>query len=79
MLEAMRSAALAEVVVHGLHLALFGAGVIGLGVLLWVSRPRRPRPPRRGAGHERARVEALRAAARAGVLTDGGVGSAHEE
>jgi hypothetical protein len=69
MLEPVMSAAGAEVVVHGLHLALLVAGVAGLAVLLWVSRPRRTRP---GAEHERARVEALRAAARDRTLAPPG-------
>jgi hypothetical protein len=65
MLERMRSAALAEVAVHGLHLVLFGAGLVGVAVLLWVSRPRRPGPR---PDDEGARVDALRAAVRAGTL-----------
>jgi hypothetical protein len=72
MLEGMRSAALAEVAVHGLHLALFGAGLVGVAVLLWVSRPRRAG---RRPGHEGARVEALRAAVREGTLTAPGPAS----
>jgi hypothetical protein len=65
MLEPVRSAALAEVAVHGIHLALLGAGAAGLAVLLWVSRPRRPQAR---SEHERARLDSLRAAARAGRL-----------
>jgi hypothetical protein len=72
MLGRMRSAAVAEVVVHGLHLALFAAGLVGVGVLLWISRPRRTA---RTPEHEQARVEALRAAARAGTLADPGPAS----
>jgi hypothetical protein len=72
MLAGMRSAALAEVAVHGLHLALFGAGLVGVAVLLWVSRPRRAG---RGSGRERARVEALRAAVRDGTLAGPGQAS----
>jgi hypothetical protein len=65
MLKAVRSAALAEVAVHGIHLALLGVGVAGLAVLLWVSRPRRPQPR---SEHERARLDSLRAGARTGGL-----------
>ena len=69
MLERMSSAALAEVAVHGVHLALFGAGLVGVGLLLWVSRPRRPAQM---SDHERARIDALRTAARAGSLAGPG-------
>jgi hypothetical protein len=61
----VNAAALAEVAGHGLHLALFGAGLVSVAVLLWVSRPR---GPGRRSDHERARVEALRASARAGTI-----------
>jgi hypothetical protein len=69
MLAGMRSATLAEVAAHGLHLALFGAGLVGVAVLLWVSRPR---GAGRRSGRERARVEALRAAVRDGTLAAAG-------
>jgi hypothetical protein len=36
----MRAIALAEVVGHGLHLALFGAGLVVVGALLWAGRGR---------------------------------------
>ena len=68
----MRSVALAEVAVHGLHLALFGAGLVGVAVLLWVSRPR---GAGRGSGHEQGSVEALRAAVREGRLAGPGQAS----
>jgi hypothetical protein len=59
------AAALAEVAGHGLHVALFGAGLVTVAVLLWVSRGSgRGRRSRR----ERARLRALRAAAREGSL-----------
>jgi hypothetical protein len=38
------AATLAEVAGHGLHVALFAAGLVSVAVLLWVSRPRRPAP-----------------------------------
>jgi cbb3-type cytochrome oxidase subunit 3 len=56
------SSAVAEAAGHGVHLVLFGAGLVAVAVLLWVARPRR-----RGR-RERARVRALRAAARAGTV-----------
>jgi hypothetical protein len=66
----MSAAALAEVAGHGLHMALFGAGLVVLAALLWTTR----RPGRRPSRRERARLRALRAAARRGEL--GAPGSA---
>ena len=61
-LEGVSSSAVAEAAGHGVHLVLFGAGLVAVAVLLWVGRPRR------GARDERARVRALRASVRAGAL-----------
>jgi hypothetical protein len=36
----MNAAALAEVAGHGLHLALFGAGLVAVVALLWAGRGR---------------------------------------
>jgi hypothetical protein len=60
--------ALAEVAAHGLHLALFGAGLVTVAALLastWGPRSRRR------SHAERARLKALRDAARAGRLGSG--------
>jgi len=62
------SSAVADMAGHGLHLALFGTGLVVVAVLLWLSRPRG-----RGRGRdERARIRALRASARAGTLSAAG-------
>jgi hypothetical protein len=61
----MTAGALAEVAGHGLHLALFGAGLVTVAALLWTTWGSRGG---RNARRQRARVRALRAAARAGTL-----------
>ena len=63
--EGMSAVALAEVAGHGLHMALFGAGLVT--VAAWLVATRSPRS-RRGSREERVRLRALRAAARRGQL-----------
>jgi hypothetical protein len=60
------SAALTEVAGHGLHMALFGAGLVAVAALLATRGGRRSR-------RERARLRELRTAARGGRLGAPGV------